>query len=68
MIDIGHNKALRGIELEDFFSIPEFIFSFHVPVEHHLHIIPHVRVPVLIDGEAGRGMQQLDVHDPYLQK
>ena len=39
-----------------------------MPVEHHLHVIPDIRVPVLVDGEAGAGVQQLDVHDPHLSE
>ncbi len=31
-------------------------------VEHHLHVVPHVRVPVLVDGQRGGRVQQLDVH------
>ena len=38
-----------------------------IPVEHHLHVVPDVRVPVLIDSEAGAGVEQLDVHDPDLR-
>ncbi len=34
-------------------------------VEHHLHVVPHVGVPVLVDGEAGGGVQQLDVHQAH---
>ena len=34
-------------------------------VEHHLHVVPHVGVPVLVDGQARRGVQQLDVHQPH---
>ena len=36
-------------------------------VEHHLHVVPHVRVPVLVDGQARRRVQQLDVHQPHLE-
>ena len=38
------------------------------PVEHHLHVVPDVRVPVLIDCKAGRGVEKLDVHYSNLQK
>ena len=31
-------------------------------VEHHLHVVPHVGVPVLVDGETGRRVKKLDVH------
>jgi 2-methylisocitrate lyase-like PEP mutase family enzyme len=37
----------------------------HDPVEHHLHVVPHVGVPVLVDGEAGGGVEQLDVHQTH---
>ena len=43
-------------------------FKCVTPVEHHLHVVPNIRVPVLVDGEAGAGVQQLDVHDPHLAK
>ena len=45
----------------------DHILCSHIPVEHHLHVVPNVRVPVLVDGEAGAGVQQLDVHDPHLE-
>ena len=32
--------------------------------EEHVLPVPDVRVPVLVDGEAGGGVQQLDVHQP----
>ena len=38
----------------------------HQSVEHHLHVVPDVRVPVLIDGETGAGVEKLYVHDPHL--
>ena len=28
----------------------------HLPVEHHLHVVPHIRIPVLVDGETGAGV------------
>ena len=31
-------------------------------VEHHLHVVPHVRVPVLVDGQGGARVKELDVH------
>ena len=34
----------------------------HEPVEHHLHVVADVRVPVLVDGQAGGSVQELDVH------
>ncbi len=34
------------------------------PVEHHLHVVPHVWVPVLVDGQRRGRVQQLDVHQP----
>jgi hypothetical protein len=34
-------------------------------VEHHLHVVSDVGVPVLVDGEAGGGVQQLDVHQAH---
>ena len=37
----------------------------HNSVEHHLHVVPHVRVPVLVDGEGGGGVEQLDVHQSH---
>jgi len=37
------------------------------PVQHHLHVVPHVRVPILVDGEAGGGVEQLDMHDSNLK-
>jgi len=33
----------------------------HDPVQHHLHVVPDVGVPVLVDGKAGRGVEELDV-------
>jgi len=39
----------------------------HQSVEHHLHVVPHVRVPVLVDGQTGAGVEELDVHDPHLK-
>ena len=39
-----------------------------LPVEHHLHVIPDIWVPVLVDGEAGGGVEKLDVHDSNLGK
>ena len=32
------------------------------PVQHHLHVVPHVWVPVLVDGERGGCVEELDVH------
>ena len=29
----------------------------HQSVEHHLHVVPDVRVPVLVDGETGAGVE-----------
>ena len=34
----------------------------HNSVEHHLHVVPHVRVPVLVDGQRGARVKELDVH------
>ena len=31
-------------------------------VQHHLHVVPDVGIPVLVDGEAGGGVEELDVH------
>ena len=42
--------------------MPEWDVLWDDPVEHHLHVVPHVRVPVLVDGETGGRVQQLDVH------
>ena len=42
--------------------MPERNVLRHESVEHHLHVVADVRVPVLVDGQAGRGVQQLDVH------
>ena len=39
-----------------------------LPVEHHLHVVPHIRIPVLVDGETGAGVEQLDVHDSNLTR
>jgi len=32
------------------------------PIKHHLHVVSDVRVPVLVDGETGGGVKELDVH------
>ena len=37
------------------------------PVEHHLHVVPDVRVPVLVDGQRRRGVQQLDMHQAHCE-
>ena len=38
------------------------------PVQHHLHVVPHIRVPILVDGETSRGVEQLDMHDSNLRR
>ncbi len=45
-----------------FTRVPEVHVLRHDFVEHHLHVVPHIGVPVLVDGEAGRGVEQLYVH------
>ena len=45
--------------------MPEGQVLGHDPVEHHLHVVPDVRVPVLIDGQRGGRVEQLDVHQPH---
>ena len=40
----------------------EWNVFWHDPVEHHLHVVPDVGVPVLVDGETGRRVKKLDVH------
>ena len=32
-------------------------------VEHHLHVVPYVRVPVLVDSQGGARVKELDVHE-----
>jgi hypothetical protein len=38
------------------------------PVQNHLHVVPDVWVPVLVEGEASRGVEQLQVQNPDLEK
>ena len=44
--------------------MPERHIFWHDSVEHHFHVVSHVGVPVLVDGQAGGRVQQLDVHQP----
>ena len=34
----------------------------HYAVQHHLHVVPDVRVPVLVDRQGGGGVEELYVH------
>ena len=42
----------------------EWKIFWNYSVKHHLHVVPHVWVPVLIDGQRRAGVKQLDVHQP----
>ena len=44
------------------FVVPEMIM-WERPVKHHLHVVPHIRVPVLIDGKAEGDNDDGDVDD-----
>ena len=64
----GENIAwLTGLSVSHPPTSPKLFFNF-LPVQHHLHVVPHVRVPILIDGEASRGVEQLDMHDSNLRR
>ncbi len=39
-----------------------------LPVQNHLHVVPDVWIPVLVEGEARRGVEQLQVQNPDLEK
>ena len=40
-------------------GVPERRVFWHKSVEHHLHVVADVRVPILVDGQARRRVQQL---------
>ena len=44
-------------------GVSEWKIFWYDSVEHHLHVVPHVRVPVLVDGQGGAGVKELDVHE-----
>ena len=45
-----------------FARMSEWKIFWNNSVEHHLHVVPHVRVPVLVDGEGGAGVEELNMH------
>jgi hypothetical protein len=44
------------------------LYKTSLPVQNHLHVVPDVWVPVLVEGEARRGVEQLQVKNPDLEK
>ena len=47
--------------------IQTVVLTLLIPVEHHLHVISDIWIPVFIDSQAGTCVKQLDVHDPNLK-
>ena len=45
--------------------MPEWQVLWYDSVEHHLHVVPHIGVPVLVDGQGRRRVEQLDVHQAH---
>ena len=39
--------------IRSFARVPERHVLWHNSVEHHFHVVSHVRVPILVDGQAG---------------
>jgi len=39
--------------IRSFARVPERHVLWHDSVEHHFHVVSHVRVPILVDGQAG---------------
>jgi len=65
---VGPQEAglhVGGHVVGTFAGVPEGHVLGHDTVEHHLHVVPHVGVPVLVDGEAGRGVEQLNMHETH---
>ena len=38
--------------IRSFARVPERHVLWHDSVEHHFHVVSHVRVPILVDGQA----------------
>ena len=48
--------------IRPFARVPEGQVFRHYPVEHHLHVVSHIGVPVLVDGKGSRCVKKLYVH------